>query len=230
MVFLLLVITYVFPTLIAPLFNKFKKLEKGSLKEGIEKMAQKANFAVSDIYQMDASKRSTHSNAYFTGFFKKKRIVLFDTLLERHTDNEIIAILAHEIGHFKLKHILKTLLVNVMMIFIMFYFVSILIDNNFIYDAFAFEKSSYVGLFVIFILFSPINFIITPFLSAMSRKHEYEADKFAKNLTENKKDMSDALIKIHKDNLSNPFPHPLYVKFYYSHPPLIERISELEKH
>ena len=222
-------ITYVYPTFIAPLFNKFEPLKDEDLKNKIFQISKKANFPLDKIFQMDASKRSTHSNAYFTGFGKKRRIVLFDTLLEKHLPEEIVSILAHEIGHFKLGHIKKMLLISNIMIFVIFYFMGLIINDSFIYNAFGFDKHIYIGLFVCMILFSPGNFILQPFMSFLSRKHEFEADKFAVKLINQKDVFINTLIKLYKDNLANPLPAKLYKIFYYSHPTLLERIEEIKK-
>ncbi|MBZ4644057.1 MAG: endopeptidase [Deferribacteres bacterium] len=227
MVGFMLFTTYIYPTLIAPLFNKFTPLENKELADKIFNLAKKANFPLKNILQMDASKRSTHSNAYFTGLGKNKRIVLFDTLLEKHSESELLAILGHEIGHYKLGHIKKMLFLSCIFIVLGFTGIKLLIDNSFIYESLGFAKSIPSGIFVISILFSPISFLLSPFLMKMSRKHEFEADSFSYKLTEDKLSLKEALIKLHKDNLSFPYPHKLYVVFNYSHPPLTERIKNL---
>jgi STE24 endopeptidase len=224
-----LFLTYIYPSFIAPLFNKFQPLEEGELKDKIFEISQKADFSLENVYKMDASKRTTHSNAYFTGIGKKKRIVLFDTLLKKHSAKEIISILAHELGHFKLGHIKKMLFLSSIIITAGFFGANTIINQNFIYTAFSFPKSVYIGLFICTILFSPVNFIIQPFLSALSRKHEFEADKFGVKLTNDIDTFMLTLKKLYKDNLANPLPHHLYKTFYYSHPTLLERITELEE-
>lgn len=218
---------YLYPVVIAPLFNKFQPLENKELESEIFKLADKADFPVKNILQMDASKRSTHSNAYFTGFGKNKRIVLFDTLLNNHTQKEIINILAHEIGHYKLGHLKKMLFFMFISVFVSFFLVGILINNEFIYHALGFEKSIFTGLFIISVILSPIGKVFEPVSSFFSRKHEYEADNFAVKLTGERDTMADTLVHLHKDNLSFPLPHPLYVKIHYSHPPLLKRIEHL---
>jgi STE24 endopeptidase len=222
-------ITYIYPTFIAPLFNKFEPIDNEDLKKEVFNLSNKAEFPLDKIYKMDASKRSSHSNAYFTGFGKKKRIVLFDTLLKNHSISEILAILAHEIGHYKLGHIKKMLFISVVFIFIGFFFAGSIIDQQFIYNAFGFSKTIYIGLFICMILFAPFNFVIQPFLAFLSRKHEFEADNFAVKLIEKKDVIINTLIKLYKDNLANPMPHRLYKVFYYSHPTLLERIEEIKK-
>jgi len=227
MIGFMLFTTYIYPTVIAPLFNKFIPLENKDLAEKIFNLAKKADFPLKNILQMDASKRSTHSNAYFTGFGKNKRIVLFDTLLEKHSEGELLAILGHEIGHYKLGHIKKMLFISVIFILLGFTGVKLLIDNTFIYDSLGFAQSIPAGLFIISIIFSPISFLISPFLMKLSRKHEFEADSFSCKLTGDKLSLKEALIKLHKDNLSFPYPHRVYVIFNYSHPPLTERVKKL---
>lgn len=227
MIGFMLFTTYIYPTVIAPLFNKFIPLENKDLAEKIFNLAKKADFPLKNILQMDASKRSTHSNAYFTGFGKNKRIVLFDTLLEKHSEGELLAILGHEIGHYKLGHIKKMLFISVIFILLGFTGVKLLIDNTFIYDSLGFAQSIPAGLFIISIIFSPISFLISPFLMKLSRKHEFEADSFSCKLTRDKLSLKEALIKLHKDNLSFPYPHRIYVIFNYSHPPLTERVKKL---
>ena len=220
---------YIYPVVIAPLFNKFQPLENKELESKIFNLAEKADFPVKNILQMDASKRSTHSNAYFTGFGKNKRIILFDTLLHNHTENEIINILAHEIGHYKLGHLKKMLFFMFVSVFVSFYLVGILINNEFIYHALGFEKSIFIGLFIISVILSPVGKVFEPVSSYFSRKHEYEADNFAVKLTGERETMADTLVHLHKDNLSFPLPHPLYVKIHYSHPPLLKRKEHLWK-
>lgn len=218
---------YLYPVFIAPLFNKFEPLKNKELENKIFSLANKANFPIKNILQMDASKRSSHSNAFFAGFGKNRRIVLFDTLLRNHNDEEILAILAHEIGHYKKRHIQKTFIIIFILIFIFFCLFGFLINAEFIYKAFGFEKTIFTGLFIISIILAPISVIIKPIFLYFLRKHEYEADRFALLLINEKETIISTLIKLHKDNLSYPLSHPLYVKLHYSHPPLIKRIEQL---
>ena len=219
---------YLYPVFVAPLFNKFEPLKNKELESKIFALAKKAGFSIKNILQMDASKRSSHSNAFFTGFGKNRRIVLYDTLLQKHSDEEILAILAHEIGHYKRKHIHKSIIFMVILTFIFFYIAGFLINTNFVYNALGFEKTVFTGLFIISIILSPLGIIIKPIFLYLSRKHEYEADKFALLLINDKETIINTLIKLHKDNLAYPLPHPLYVKLHYSHPPLIKRIEYLK--
>ena len=226
-ILLSLFMTYVYPSFIAPIFNSFKPLNNDVLNAKIKDLAEKIGFTLDNIYQMDASKRSTHSNAYLTGFGKKKRIVLFDSLLSNHDEDEIVSILAHEFGHYKLGHIRKNLFASILLIFGCFYFAHALIDISFIYTALGLNESIFAGLFIIYILFSPLNFLISPIFLFLSRRYEYEADQFSVKLTGTPEILKRALVKLHKNNLSNPIPDVLEVILYYSHPPLIDRVDAI---
>ncbi len=223
------ILATIFPVFIAPLFNKFEPLKDDSLSEKIKLLSDKLNFKNSGIFVMDGSKRSTHSNAYFAGFGRFKRIVLFDTMIEQLGEKGVLAVLAHEIGHEKLKHILKNLVVSGLLMLIIFYAISLLVDYTPFYQAFGFSTPSYHALFVLFsIAMSPVMFFISPLFSIMSRKFEYEADEFAVKAVGNSKDLSDSLLKMSEKNLSNLTPHPMYSFFHYSHPTLYERIKAME--
>lgn len=226
--FFIIIINYLYPTLIAPLFNKFEPINDPELLEKINELSTKSGFDLNKIFKMDASKRSTHGNAYFTGFGRKKRVVLFDTILDKLNSDEIVSVLAHELGHFKHKHIIKNIIISFLVITISFYLTYILINKDFIYKIFGFQKSLATGFFIISILLSPVKLIISPIFSAISRKFEYQADAYALSLIKQATSFKNALIKLYKDNLSNPFPHPLYVKIYYSHPPLLDRIKRID--
>jgi len=223
-----LVMQYVAPTWIMPLFNKFEPLEDGELREAIEEYADKVNFPLQGIYVMDGSKRSSKSNAFFTGFGKNKRIALFDTLIENHTTEELVAVLAHEIGHYKKKHIVKNMVISTMHTGVMFSLLSIFLNVPGLFEAFYMEEMSvYAGLVFFGLLYSPVEMILGFFMQKLSRKHEYEADEFAASTVENREWMVDVLKKLSKDNLSNLTPHPLYVKLNYSHPPVLKRIRAI---
>ncbi len=223
-----LVMQYVAPTWIMPLFNKFEPLEDGELREAIEEYADKVNFPLQGIYVMDGSKRSSKSNAFFTGFGKNKRIALFDTLIENHTTEELVAVLAHEIGHYKKKHIVKNMVISTMHTGVMFALLSIFLNVPGLFEAFYMEEMSvYAGLVFFGLLYSPVEMILGFFMQKLSRKHEYEADEFAASTVENREWMVDVLKKLSKDNLSNLTPHPLYVKLNYSHPPVLKRIRAI---
>ena len=224
-----LIMTYIAPTVIMPLFNKFTPLEEGELRASIFDFAQKVNFPLTNIFVMDGSKRSAKSNAFFTGFGKKKRIALFDTLIAKHTVQELVAILAHEIGHYKKKHILQGTIIGYVHMAVIFYLLSIFINQRGLFDAFYMENMSvYAGLLFFGMLYTPVEMIISVFMNIFSRKNEYEADKFAGDNTGNPDNMISALKKLSKDNLSNLTPHPFYVFLNYSHPPVLERIKNLK--
>ena len=179
---------------------------------------------------MDGSKRSSKSNAFFTGFGKNKRIVLFDTLIKNHSTGELVAVLAHEIGHYKKKHILKNLLIGIAHSGLVFYLLSIFLTHRSLFDAFYMvHMSVYAGLIFFSMLYTPIEMILSIFQQKLSRKNEYEADRFAATSIEHPRDMISALKKLSRDNLSNLTPHPLYVFFIYSHPPVLNRIRAIDK-
>lgn len=223
-----LIMQYVAPTWIMPLFNKFEPLEDGELRQAIEEYADKVNFPLQGIYVMDGSKRSSKSNAFFTGFGKNKRIALFDTLIENHTTEELVAVLAHEIGHYKKNHIVKNMTVSILHTGIMFVLLSIFLQVPALFDAFFMEEMSvYAGLLFFGLLYSPVETILSIFMQMMSRKHEYEADHFAASTIEKSEAMVNVLKKLSKDNLSNLTPHPFYVFLNYSHPPALKRIKAI---
>ena len=224
----MLVIQFIAPTWIMPLFNKFNPLEDGELKDAIMSYAHSINFSLENVFVMDGSKRSAKSNAFFTGFGKHKRIVLFDTLINQHTVSELVAVLAHEMGHFKKKHILQRILIGVVQMGIMFYLLSLFLSYQGLFDAFYMEhKSVYAGLVFFSMLYTPINFFVGLFMQMLSRKNEYEADKFAVETTRDPQSMVDALKKLSVNNLSNLLPHPFYVFLNYSHPPVLDRIKAI---
>lgn len=224
----MIAVQYIIPTWILPLFNKFTQLEDGHLRNEIFNYANSINFSLSNVFVMDGSKRSTKSNAFFTGFGKNKRIVLFDTLLKNQTVEELVAILAHEMGHFKKRHIIRRMVLMILQMGLIFYLLSLFISSRPLFDAFYMEQMSvYAGLIFFAMLYSPIDFFLSVVLQAVSRKDEYEADRFAASTTEKSKPLIKALKKLSADNLSNLTPHPLYVFLYYSHPPVLERIKAL---
>lgn len=223
-----LVMQYIAPTWIMPIFNKFTLLEEGELRQAIEAYAEKVDFPLQGIYVIDGSKRSAKSNAFFTGFGKNKRIALFDTLIENHTTEELVAVLAHEIGHYKKKHIVKNMTISILHTGIMFALLSIFLQVPALFDAFYMEEMSvYAGLLFFGLLYSPVETILGIGMQVMSRKHEYEADAFAANTIEEKEEMVNVLKKLSKDNLSNLTPHPFYVFLNYSHPPALKRIEAI---
>ena len=226
-----LLVTVLYPTVIAPLFNKFTPLEENNLKTDIEQLAKKEGIEIEGIYQMDATRRTRHTNAYFSGIGKAKRIVLFDSLIQSHSQEEVLSILAHEIGHLKKNHIKKQLVISSIVSLFLFYVASELITSHVMYESFGFSNTPYyVGLFLVGILWEPVSFFLSPLGMAISRKFEREADFYSIGITKRAKPLSTALKKMAKENLSNLKPHPLYVFFNYSHPPLLERIEYLEAH
>ena len=225
-----LVITLLYPLVIAPLFNKFTELEDGPLKMKLYGLAEKTSFKAKGIFIMDGSKRSSHSNAYFTGFGRSRRIVLFDTLISTLSEDEIEGVLAHEIGHFKKKHILKNLVSSLFMSFLFFFILSLLYDYMPLFKAFGFVKPSFHALLVILsFCMGPFTFFLKPIFTMKSRKNEYEADKYACEIVNSSEPLVNALITLGKENLSNLTPHPLYSFFHYSHPVLSERIKAMEE-
>jgi STE24 endopeptidase len=220
---------YIFPTVIMPLFNKFEPMEEGDLKQSVINYAKSIDFPLQNLFVMDGSKRSSKSNAFFTGFGKSRRIVLFDTLIKNHTVNEIVAVLAHEMGHFKKKHIIKTMIISILHTGFLFFLLSVFLSYQGLYDAFFMqEKSVYAGLIFFSLLYSPVELFLGIFLQMYSRKNEYEADAFAAETTKMPEEMITALKKLSSDNLSNLLPHPFYVLLNYSHPPVLKRIEQLK--
>ncbi len=220
---------WLFPVVIAPLFNKFEPIENKVLECRIGTLMEKMGLQAKGVFRMDASRRSKHTNGYFTGIGKGKRIVLFDTLLASHTEEEVLAVLAHEIGHWKKKHLLKEIIQLEILSLAVFYFASKCLDWTLLYQTFGFQEPiAYVGLFLAGVLIGPVSYFAHPLESAISRKFEREADDFALGLMETAEPMCSALKRLAADNLANLTPHPLYAWFYYSHPPLVERISRLK--
>lgn len=218
-----------YSNIIVPLFNKQRPLEEGELRGAIEDFADKVGFKLKDIYVIDGSKRSSKANAYFTGLGPKKRIVLFDTLIEKHSVEELTAILAHEIGHYKLKHTREGLILSLLQMGVMLFVLNLFISSPALSEALGAESSSFhMGILTFGLLYSPISLLIGLLMNARSRKNEYAADRFA-----GKRYDPDALMlalkKLSTDHLSNLQPHPAYVKFYYSHPPLLQRLKALRR-
>ncbi|MBA4394358.1 MAG: peptidase M48 [Desulfobacca sp.] len=225
-----LLMAILYPILIAPIFNKFEPIQDQELAAKINHLMQDAGIRIKGLFQMDAGKRSRHTNAYFTGLGRTKRIVLFDTLIQSHPPEEVLAVLAHEVGHFKGKHIWKQFFLFECSMVIAFYLSYLLLDWPWLYRTFGFETNPpYVGLFLLGILGQKIGFFTTPFYMALSRRYERQADRFAVQLLKSPSTMVMVLKRLAADNLSNLFPHPLYVRFHYSHPPLMERIISIEE-
>ncbi|VAX35015.1 Peptidase, M48 family [hydrothermal vent metagenome] len=224
-----LFLTLIAPVTILPLFNKFIPLEEGELKTKIEKYANQQKFQLSGIFKIDGSRRSTKSNAYFTGFGRWRRIALFDTLIEKHTTDELVSILAHEIGHCKKKHITSSMIWSIFNMGIMFYILSVFLNNEGLFAAFKMEQTSIYASLVFFgFLYTPISWILSIISNVMSRKHEYEADQFAVTTYHKPESMISALKQLSVDNLSNLTPHPLAVFLSYSHPTVLQRIKAIK--
>lgn len=225
-----LFLLFIAPVIIMPLFNKYTPLEEGELKSAIENYAKEQKFALAGVFKMDASRRSTKSNAFFTGFGKFRRIALFDTLIQKHTTDELVSVLAHEIGHYKKKHFVKGIILSVITSGIMFFILSFFINNKGLFEAFKMQNLSIYASLVFFgFLYSPINLFISVFSNIISRKHEYEADNFAITTYKKPESFIAALKKLTVDNLSNLTPHPVKVFLDYSHPPVAERIKAIRK-
>ncbi len=216
-----------YTSLLLPLFNKLTPLPDGELRQAIEEFAKKAGFQIENIYTMDGSKRSTKANAFFSGLGPQKKVILYDTLIEQLDKDEIVAVLAHEIGHYRKKHITKGLAISVLEIGFLLWLFSLMVNSPLLSKALGYEGISFaLGLFAFSILYSPISLIINLFTGAISRKFEFEADSFAKQYGLAEKLIS-ALKKLARNHLSNLNPHPIYVMFHYSHPPLRERVERL---
>ncbi len=226
-----LVMQFVAPTWIMPLFNKFTPIESGELKEAILNYARSVSFPVKNVFVMDGSKRSSKSNAFFTGFGHNKRIALFDTLIEKHTVPELVAVLAHEIGHHKKKHILQGTIIGVLHTGVLFLLLSVFLGSPGLYEAFYMEQQSiYSGILFFGLLYTPIEMLLSIVIQAVSRKNEYGADRFATETIQEPQRLADALKKLSAGNLSNLTPHPFYVFLNYSHPPLLQRIRAISQY
>lgn len=223
-----LVMIVLFPRVIAPLFNKFTPLQEGSLKTKLRSLAEHLGFGISGIYVMDGSRRSRHSNAYFSGLGRLRRIVLFDTLIQRLEEDEVAGVLAHEIAHQKLGHIVQRLAVSLPLGLLGFWILSRLLTFPPFFEAFGFTDPSPQAALVLVMFFSgPFTFYLKPLFSWWSRRHEYRADRFVKTRTKYGQAFQDALKRLGRENLSNPVPHPLYSFYHASHPTVLERIRAL---
>lgn len=223
-----LTLQFIAPTWIMPLFNKFTPLEDGDLRRALLDYAAKVHFPLTGIFVLDGSKRSARSNAFFTGFGKNKRIALFDTLIANHSTDELTAVLAHEVGHYKKKHILQTMLLSFLQNGIMFYLLSLFLHNSQLSAAFLVQQTSVYSSLVFFLmLYTPVSILIGIGANIFSRKNEYEADHYAAQTTGNAEVMIATLKKLSADNLSNLTPHPFHVFLNYSHPTALQRITKL---
>lgn len=225
---LILLVNMFYTSLILPLFNKLTPLSEGELKTAIESFAVRINFPLDNIFVMDGSKRSAKANAFFSGIGKKKKIVLYDTLIQNHSTEELVAVLAHEVGHFKKKHILWSYLLSIVQIFFMLFILSRMVFNQNLSLALGgAQQAIHLNLLAFGILFSPISGITGLLMNLFSRKNEFEADAYAKEKYDGKA-LANALKKLSVDSLSNLYPHPIYVFFHYSHPPLLKRLKAIQ--
>jgi len=227
-------ISIIYPIFIAPIFNKFTPLEDGELKSRLEELLKKCGFKASGLFVMDASRRSGHSNAYFTGFGKSKRVVLYDTLIEQLTIDEIEAVLGHELGHYKHHHILKKMLFMIPAVFASLFVISLLVNLPLLYKGFGFVSGEvvpyqmmFIGIFLLSLVFGDWGILLSPIMNSLSRHDEFQADAFAKEIRGTGEPLCTALVKLNKENLSEIQVPKIYSVFNYSHPPLLERIKAL---
>ncbi|MDW7772968.1 MAG: M48 family metallopeptidase [Desulfobulbaceae bacterium] len=225
---MIVLLQFLAPVFIMPLFNRFTPLAEGDLKQKITEYAREQDFKMKGIYTMDGSKRSTKLNAFFTGFGRFRRIVFFDTLVDKLSPREIIAVLAHEMGHYKKKHIFRMMAASITQMGIMFYILSLFLNNQGLFAAFGMENLSiYASLIFFGFLYSPISMLLGIIFNYISRRYEYEADAFAATSTGEPESLARGLKKLSAANLSNLTPHPLHVFLHYSHPPVLERIQAI---
>lgn len=228
-----LLLTYLAPSFILPLFNKFTPMPEGEQRQAIEALGDRCGFPLDGVFVMDGSKRSTKANAFFTGLGKRKKIALFDTLMEKHTQPELLGVLAHEIGHFRCGHIKQRLIVGILQMAAIFFLLGLATDpdgkfSRLLFDAFGVKEiSPHVGLVLFAILLEPFGKFLGVLANAWSRKHEFEADAYAAKVTGEREPLGEALKKLSADHLSHPTPSRLRVWLDYSHPPLIERLAAL---
>ena len=227
---LVLALQYIAPRYLMPLFNKFTPLEDGPLKTAIQTLSGTCAFPVKELFVIDGSRRSTKGNAFFAGFGKNKRIALYDTLIEKHPPPELLAVLAHEIGHFKRGHIVQRLWVAVVQLAVIFLLMGTVLSHPGLHAAFGLSRPVlWLGFVFFMILFEPVQTVLGILSGLWSRKHEYEADAYAAGATGGPADMTAALKRLARDTLSNLTPHPLTVFLHYSHPPMIQRLAALRK-
>ena len=220
-----------FVHVIAPMFNKFTPLEEGELRSAIEKYTAKVNFPLARIDIMDGSKRSAHSNAYFTGFGKSRRIAIFDTLVEKHSTNEIVSVVAHEVGHYKLKHVLQGTILGIIETGIMLFAFNLIMNDISLFQVFGVSQLSvHAGIVFFSMLYAPVSMFTSIVTTAISRKNEYEADKYSYDTTNNREALVSMLIGLSANNLSHLTPHPLKVFLSYSHPPMVDRIKAVNQY
>jgi STE24 endopeptidase len=223
-----LFVQFIAPTWIFPLFNKFVPLEEGELRAAVLSYAQKVAFPLEGLFVIDGSRRSTKANAFFAGFGKRKRVALFDTLVARHPVDELVAVVAHEIGHYKKGHILRMLALAIVQAGVVFYLLSLFLQHDGLFAAFGVEQRSvHAGLIFFSLLYTPLELVLALAMQAFSRKNEFEADAYARATTGNPERLVSALQRLSADTLTNLTPHPLYVALHHSHPPLVERVRAL---
>jgi len=226
-----ILLQFLAPVVIMPLFNKFSPLPEGELRNMILEYAENEKFTLKGIYTMDGSKRSSKLNAFFTGFGRFRKIVFYDTLIDKLAPKEIVAVLAHEMGHYKLKHIFKMIFASFAQTGLMFFLLSFFLENKSLSDAFGMENMSiYASLIFFGFIYSPVSLIVSVFFNMVSRKHEYEADEYAAGTTGSPEKLVDSLKILSQANLSNLTPHPLNVFIHYSHPPVLKRIEKLRQY
>ena len=220
-----------FVHVIAPMFNKFTPLEEGDLRKEIEKYTSKVDFPLVRIDIMDGSKRSAHSNAYFTGFGKSRRIAIFDTLVEKHSTKEIVSVVAHEVGHYKLKHILQGTIIGIIETGIMLFAFNLIMNDISLFNVFGVNQLSvHAGIVFFSMLYAPVSMLTSIVTTAISRKNEFEADKFSLDTTSDGQALISMLIGLSANNLSHLTPHPMKVFLSYSHPPVIDRIKAVDQY
>lgn len=227
---LMLALQYVAPRWLMPLFNKFTPLPDGSLKNAIHALSEKCEFPIAGLFVIDGSKRSTKANAFFAGFGRHKRIALYDTLIEKHPEPELIAVLAHEIGHFKCRHIVQRMVLAVAQMALIFLLIGLFLNNPRLHEAFGVTRPSVWLSFIFFsLLFEPVQSLISIASNLWSRKHEFEADAYAARVTGSPQPLISGLKRLARDTLANLNPHPFHVFLHYSHPPMKERLQELAR-
>ncbi len=225
---LILLLQFVAPRWLMPLFIKFTPLEEGSLRSRIMEYAHSVTFPVQNLFVVDGSRRSSKANAFFAGFGSNRRIGLFDTLIERHSTEEIVAIVAHEVGHYKKRHVIQGMFWSIAQLGLVFFVFGTFMQKEALFEAFRMSTpSDYAGLFLCTLLYEPLGLLFGVFMLARSRRHEYEADAFAAQTTGSADALAAGLKKLATDSLSNLTPHPFYVRLHYTHPPLVERIAAL---
>ena len=225
-----LLLQYLAPRVIMPLFYDFEPLEDEALRKNILSYAEAVDFSIEDVYVMDGSRRSGKANAFFAGLGSNRRVVLFDTLLEQHNPDELVAIVAHEVGHYKKKHIPQRMAISMLHTGVMFLLLSVFLQVEGLYEAFyVTQPSVYAGLVFFGLLFSPVDLLVSIPLQHLSRRHEYEADRFATETSDRPTALVSGLKKLAANNLANLTPHPFYVRLNYSHPPLLKRIAAIRE-